>query len=280
MCNRYVDGARFWRPTRRLRLLLQYPFDSLATVTLKSLRRKHWPVFLASMALVLVSWGITPLQAAIFATDTITKTSIENLTVSTALLPVDKQLTELTANYSYSVFSIAWLDERLPPYMSHDAVLVPFQLEAAQSGEDNETWTAMTTMYSVDVSCEPANLQNKTLTALDSGTTTMLYYTSSYGCSIPYPYGPTGNDTVGRTGEEAIKEYSALYAGYQDHDGLADYYISQYCPRNASNVFLASSRRISSERATRRQHPQYYSANPRTTARTSQRQSPGRIEAY
>ncbi|KAK4541087.1 hypothetical protein LTR36_008312 [Oleoguttula mirabilis] len=221
-------------------LLLHYPFDFLATVPLKSLRRKHWTVCIASTALVLVSWGVTPLQAAIFATYTVEKTYSIPVGVSTRFLTAHEQQAQVTANYTYSVFGIAWLDERMPAYMSRQAALVPFQPLRLAESQSEETWTAPSTLYSVDVACEAAVLRTVKLKLYTGETSNQLDYTSSQGCKIPYPYGPTGNDTVGGTGLDEIKGYTALYAGYGNHDGLADFYLSAYCPANASNVFLAA----------------------------------------
>lgn len=221
-------------------LLLHYPVDFLATVPLSSLRRKHWPVFVASTALVLVSWGITPLQAAIFATHTVEKACGESMAVSTHYLTASEQQTRVTANYTYSVFGIAWLNQSLPSYMSRQAALVPFVPTISAGMQDEETWTAATTLYSVDVDCQAAELRAEKVKLFSGGSYSQLYYTSSQGCKIPYPYGQTGNDTVGGMGLDQIKQYTALYAGYGNHDGLADFYLSQYCPTNASNVFLAA----------------------------------------
>jgi hypothetical protein len=41
-------------------LLLQYHFDFLPFVPVKALKRKHWSMFWASAAVVLVTWGVVP----------------------------------------------------------------------------------------------------------------------------------------------------------------------------------------------------------------------------
>ncbi|THY90965.1 hypothetical protein D6C95_06450 [Aureobasidium pullulans] len=50
-------------------LLLQYPLDFIAFVPFRAPRRKHWSVFSAASASIIVSWTLVPLQAAIFATE-------------------------------------------------------------------------------------------------------------------------------------------------------------------------------------------------------------------
>ncbi|CAC9888211.1 unnamed protein product [Aureobasidium pullulans] len=50
-------------------LLLQYPIDFIAFVPFRAARRKHWSIFSAASASIIVSWTLVPLQAAIFATE-------------------------------------------------------------------------------------------------------------------------------------------------------------------------------------------------------------------
>ncbi|KAH0287074.1 hypothetical protein KCU62_g6191, partial [Aureobasidium sp. EXF-3399] len=44
-------------------LLLHYPFDFVALVLFAAAKRRHWPVFSASLAVVIIHWGLTPLQS-------------------------------------------------------------------------------------------------------------------------------------------------------------------------------------------------------------------------
>lgn len=214
-------------------VLLQYPFDFVATVAINALRRRHWPVFVASTTLLLVSWGMIPLQATIFATDTVTKSSESQMLVSNKHLTLSEQQSELTVNCTYSAFNIAFLNERLPPYMSRDAALVPFQPQRMQREQDNETWTTNTTLYIVDVECEAP------VTKSINGT---AFYTGWTGCSIPIlGWGPPDNYT---SIYNDSKEYVGFYAGNGDNSTdiaeWADYYTSQYCPANASHVFFVA----------------------------------------
>ena len=256
-------------------LLLHYPFDFLASVPLKSLRRRHWPVFVSSCGLVLVAWAITPLQAAIFATHTIDRTVETPMRVSNSYLTLDDQASQVTANYTYSVYGITWLNERLPLWMTRQAALASFQPITQLTTGMTENWMAETTLYSVDVNCEPADLKNVTEDSIANKAYTKLYYTSTHGCRIPYPYGPEGKDIVGEEGLSEVKQFSALYAGYQNHDGLADFYISPYCPSTASHVFLAAfanNRRSSNDSAGRSTtlfcEPTYYQQRVNATFST------------
>ncbi|KKY24866.1 hypothetical protein UCDDS831_g02206 [Diplodia seriata] len=150
----------------------------------------------------------------------------------------------MTANFTYSAFGITWLNETLPPFMTPQYVLAPFKLENNNSASTfaSENITATTRLYSVDINCEPATIftpQNESEVE-DFPSIAESYYMSSTGCRVTRPYGPTGNDTMGGVGVEEVKKYTSLYAGYNDDDGYANYYMSQYCPRNASRTFFAA----------------------------------------
>jgi hypothetical protein len=212
-------------------LLLHYPTDLLAFVPLKALRRKHWPVVLASSALVLVGMGLTPLQAAIFATEQVTMSFDEPMLLSTSHMSMADQASQITANYTYSVANIVWLDERLPPFMTREAAFTPFKLKTAQTPYEGEVWTAGTTSYGVDVTCESA-----ILSADDK-------WTSSQGCKVPHTFGPSAPDVIGESiAGNLIKEYTPFFAGSSGDGGNINYYLAPYCPEKAANVFMVALR--------------------------------------
>ncbi|KAK5011214.1 hypothetical protein LTR28_004838 [Elasticomyces elasticus] len=159
--------------------------------------------------------------------------------VSSSFLSLVQQQEEITASYTYSVFGIAWLNETLPPYMSRDYALAPFQPQDVRDTRNSEQWRAATTRYGVNVTREPAQVTSIT-TRAELSPSENFYYIGSNGCQVGLPYGPTGNETSGGSGVDEIKGFTGLYAGYNDDNGFADYYLSQYCPVNASHTFLAS----------------------------------------
>ncbi|KAF2096022.1 hypothetical protein NA57DRAFT_59081 [Rhizodiscina lignyota] len=53
----------------RQSVLLSYVFDFIATVPIKSLQHGHWAVLSSSVAVLLVLWGLIPVQSGIFAVD-------------------------------------------------------------------------------------------------------------------------------------------------------------------------------------------------------------------
>lgn len=212
-------------------LLLHYPTDLLAFVPLKALRRKHWPVVIASSTLVLVGMGLTPLQAAIFATEQVTKVFDEPMLLSRSHMSMADQASQITANYTYSVANIVWLDERLPPFMTREAAFTPFKVETSQvPPHPDEVWTAETTSYVVDVACEPAilNADKK--------------FTSSHGCHVPQTFGP-GADVIGISESgDIIKKYTPFFAGYSGDGGNVNWYLEPYCTASASHVFMIALR--------------------------------------
>jgi ABC-type glycerol-3-phosphate transport system permease component len=148
--------------------------------------------------------------------------------------------------FIYSVFGIAWLDEPLPPYMTHTYALTPFQLRQNNTFKTAGNVSSVTTLYSSDVSCETPQ-RNVTKFA--------TYLTSTDGCQVPVPFGPTGNETVGEGSLDQVKEFSAFYAGYDDSNGFADYYISSYCPFSANRTFFVSFTRNKNATTDRPQEP-------------------------
>jgi len=217
-------------------LLLHYPTDLLAFVPLKALKRRHWPVVISASALVLVGMGLTPLQAAMFATESITISSSEPISLSNHRLSIGEQEAQITANYTYSVANIVWLDERLPPFMTREAAFTPFELANSHTAQDDELISAETTSFGVDVTCEPAVLDE---------TEEIHVLTSSQGCRVRYPFGLPGTDVMGIDAQrynEETKQYSPFFAGFSGDGSSVQYYLSPYCPKNASNVFMVALR--------------------------------------
>lgn len=63
------------------------------------------------------------------------------------------QASALTLGYAQSVYGILELNETLPGFTTRNYTLKPFTI-AGHSGNSNGTWTANTTMYSLDLRCE------------------------------------------------------------------------------------------------------------------------------
>jgi len=180
-------------------VLLHYPFDFMATLPFKALRRRHWAVFAVSIIMIMISWGLTPVQAGIFAVRTITMTEDTPMFQATTYDSLSTQ-GNLSAIYAQSVYNILWLNETLPPFMTRDFVLSPFGPSVTGTREhSNLTHTSMTDLYSVDVECEAPITWNRSGSVVSN---------SSNGCSFNAPpYRPIDNN-------DTTKPYDAMYVGY------------------------------------------------------------------
>ncbi|KAI9722979.1 MAG: hypothetical protein M1812_001428 [Candelaria pacifica] len=176
--------------------------------------------------MVVVFWGITPLQSGIFATSTITLT--ENIPLWTSNASVPKTPLSVTSDidYLYSVFGISWLNETLPPFMTREYALAPFGTTNPENLKNEETWTATTQLYGMDLDCDTAIAEdsntNKGYTYSDPQ---MMRFYSGRGCRTQ----------LIKSDISSSASYLAYYAGYYDN-GYADYYLSPDCPKNSSHV--------------------------------------------
>ncbi|KAF7550831.1 hypothetical protein G7Z17_g5419 [Cylindrodendrum hubeiense] len=69
-------------------LFVDYQYDFVALVPFKSARKKHWPVFFAGTAMVIVFWLLTPLQSALMGTTAVVLTEPATINLS----PVDDSI--------------------------------------------------------------------------------------------------------------------------------------------------------------------------------------------
>ncbi|KAH4160234.1 hypothetical protein HBI80_083250 [Parastagonospora nodorum] len=216
-------------------LLLQYPFSFLPFVPMKAFRDRHWPVFWASLAVVLVTWGLVPTQAGIFSVQTVTRSTNKTFAVSTYSMPFEEQATSLTFRYQQSTYGIAALNESLPRYTTRNYTLAPFEPlnQTGDSFEGRGTYNGPTTMYQLDLTCEDAS--RKAVNNPD----TRIFYNSSTGCHSME--GLTGNTTMNydeNSDELFFKEFVGRYVGYHN-GGSADWYLSTSCPTTANTTFYA-----------------------------------------
>ncbi|KAF1834095.1 hypothetical protein BDW02DRAFT_589154 [Decorospora gaudefroyi] len=233
-------------------LLLSYPFDFLPFVPLSAFRSRHWAVFWASTSVVAVTWGLVPLQAGIFATETITRTSSALFLRSENFVPASEQAAKITDRYIHSAHGIIWLNETLPPYMTRDYALAPIKpQETADVIALNSTWSSDTMLYSLDMHCEiPIVKVEETrhwsdweseLTIAQDAT-----YMSSNGCGFSTGlFRFFGNETIGPSPHFSnntvydVKEFSSMYIGYYSTDG-SDYSLQgTTCPKSFDSTFMA-----------------------------------------
>jgi len=174
----------------------------------------------ASLAVVIIFWGLTPLQSSVFATKTIDRFFQVSTVVSTSYLSLQDQKETLTGSYAQSSYNIAWLNESLPPFMNRQGMLAPFALTDGNNRiETSESWTAPTRYYSVDINCEAP---------FDGGHN---YINSSWGCW----YSRADMNVPQETTED---QYSLLYVGYWYEESMDSYLGNGNCPEQANSTFL------------------------------------------
>lgn len=206
--------------------------------------RRHWPVFWASFAVVLVTWGLVPTQAGIFSVRQVTRTTNTTFSITTAAIPIEKQAQTLTFRYAQSTYGIATLNETLPAFMARKYALAPFEVVQGDDSsplDEHAQWegnfTAPTTMYFLELFCEDVSHK--------SDNSTRIHYRSNSGCN--FPLGLDGNLTVGPNphrnlkGETfAIKQYTGFHAGFKDPQGFSDYSLDRVCPKNQTTIIYAA----------------------------------------
>jgi hypothetical protein len=113
---------------------------------------RHWLTFWASLATVITTFGVVPIQAGIFSTTRLSRTSEQTFKLSTDFIPASTQDEALSLAYAQSAYGILALNETLPPMMALNYTLKPFRADdrATRTG----IWTANTTLYTMDVNCQ------------------------------------------------------------------------------------------------------------------------------
>ncbi|KAF3009624.1 hypothetical protein E8E13_007213 [Curvularia kusanoi] len=201
---------------------------------------------------MLVTWGIVPIQAGIFSTETIRLSSEAVFAQSTSYIPATEQSDKIDSRYVYSAHGIIWLNESLPSFMTRDYALAPFRpLESAETiSHENQTWTSLTTLYSLDLNCEVPGLTIEDILVWDTKNNTHSLgqgskWVSSNGCEFPGDYyGNVGNETIGpnpagdNLEAHAVKEFGSIWIG-QYATEFADFYLETFCPRTANRTFMA-----------------------------------------
>lgn len=202
---------------------------------------------------MLVTWGIVPIQAGIFSSETIHLSATLSFEQSTGYVPAYEQSEKLDGRYIYSSHGIIWLNETLPTYMTRDYALAPFrpQEAAERLSNDHRTWTSSTTLYSLDMNCETPGVKVQDEEQWSSGftwsptTVQSSQWVSSNGCGYPTSYySPIGNETIGPNSmldnhsAYDTKEFGSIYIGHYATE-WAEYYLESYCPKTANHTFMA-----------------------------------------
>lgn len=177
---------------------------------------RHWLVFWSSLATVLTTFAVVPLQAGIFSTDRVTRIFEQNFAVSENFMHSSVQASQLTLSYTQSVYGILNLNESTPAFQTLNYTLAPFTAQGITT-DHNGTWTVNTTLYSLDLKCEEARSQSQLYNNTDSDCAVKLDRFNNYtiGDDLDTNYGRT-HPTM------RVKKYSGFYSGW--YDMMDNYY--------------------------------------------------------
>jgi len=190
-------------------------------------------VFWASLATVLTTFGVVPLQAGIFSTRPITRDFVQNFDTSDDFIHSSMQERAMILSYAQSVYGILELNETMPAFTTRNYTLRPFTTQDLIPST-GDSWTARTIMYSMDLECEKAQkagARNETwleeaLVQVRPGTNVLRNMTWSFkseagfnnsvDCyvSSPQQNGAVVGDLTGPRASTRFKKFSASYMGY------------------------------------------------------------------
>ncbi len=162
---------------------------------------RHWAVFLAGFTIVFITWGIVPLQSAIFSTGTVLRTRTSPSRNPDVLLPVSNQSYALTSQLFKTAYGISWLEQRTPEFTTRGYALTPFRASILSvDGLESETWTSETQMYYTNLTCKPPRFyRGPTATATHANGIPILpwLFEDDEGCiaGVASPASPYGNRT-------------------------------------------------------------------------------------
>lgn len=111
-------------------------------------------VMLSSCILLLANFLITPLVSGIFDDTIINKTFTGPAKLNT-IMNDEGQSRPFSTEFTYAAFDYQWKRGTLPPFVTPTYTILPVRLAGIFTAED-ETWTAATTLFEADLSCETA----------------------------------------------------------------------------------------------------------------------------
>ncbi|KAK7430363.1 hypothetical protein QQZ08_003111 [Neonectria magnoliae] len=205
-------------------IILDYQYDFVASVPFKAAKKKHWPVFFAGTAMVIVFWLLTPLQSALLGTSAVPQTEQATISTRSELRPLLEQEALLSPKILNTGYAIGWLGQPYPSFTTSKYALLPFYLEKDPAPAAVATnWTAETTKLSTELTCWPAEQEKNGPRGKAS-----VNFLNGQGCNV----------TVSLT---QYTNYTMFYIGYTS-SAYSDHFLAgPYCPKtsNSTHQFLA-----------------------------------------
>ncbi|KAK8111887.1 uncharacterized protein PG998_008344 [Apiospora kogelbergensis] len=210
-------------------LLLDYPSTFFAWVPFRAASKRHWPVFLSGMIVLIVTCTITPLQGAILKIEKLSLSVDSPFLVTSGLPPVNRQSLRMDATLLNTAYATTFLDQSMPPFTTPNYALLPARFQGGSELVNKDTnFTVTTTRLTTDLECRPA-----TATWLGAGT--IWEFDNGRGCR------------VGDVPIEDSSVYTMHYIGWQTNS-WSEYGLNQtgHCSEeNRHQVLVIWARRYS-----------------------------------
>lgn len=205
-------------------LFLDYQYEFVALVPFKAAKSKHWPVFFAGTAMVIVFWALTPLQSAMLGTDIVKQTVSATLGIRAQLLPMQQQEAHLDPEFLNNGYAVGWLGQPFPSFTTSKYAILPFYTTNGTTPANvDSNITAVSTKLSTELNCWPAEIHQDGPKAKAS-----YFFLNGQGCNTSVSFGVTSRSRM-------------YYIGYYSSP-YSDFFLSnKECPKtsNSTHQFLA-----------------------------------------
>lgn len=219
----FIELSRDGGASAHNSLLLDYPFEFVVWVPMKALRRRHWPVFLTGLIVVLIVLLITPLQGAIMHLGPVSRTSAVAYQ-QTQLPAVSKQAADMDIELLNTAYSTSWLGQPLPSFTTRSYALLPVSISEGVAPPASDTnITITTTKLSTSLSCWPAAISNEE----GPFNNNQQEFDNGKGCLYREYYAQGTREDP----------FDIVYIGYYITASV-DYFLEPFCPKTAENQFL------------------------------------------
>lgn len=172
--------------------------------------------------MVLIFWAITPLQGAIFGKGAVQIREPTIFYASQDLLPIEDQSKAMDTSVLHHLYAIKFLDQPYPAFTTPEYALRPFKLET-NPNPTAKNWTAKTTKFWTDLSCEPAEISKHKWEGY-------FDYDNGKGCNA------SGIATIGSNPKY---NYQLHYLAWYSSAYASQSFGTPTCPSQFSNQFLA-----------------------------------------
>lgn len=186
----------------------------------------------------MIFWGISPLQSAIFNTNSVEHTSSGSGNLQGGLSSIAELAAGLNLSFVPKAYGVVWLNQSLPPFTTPEAPYIPFSIDedsnsiSSNSNCSTRTLTSRTSMPSTSIQFAPASVYNSSSLESDasnrSSTLNVWSFDGHFGCKISgFPF-PCSHDA-----------YCFGYLGYETETNTGGSLQPMGCPANASSLYLA-----------------------------------------